>query len=458
MSLLYKLGINYSQEGANMCKQSLIALFFILTVGINIAGDDPVFFDTRDHGDPGNKAPIVEPWKTVQLDTAYGGYWVITGDVDGDRIADIVSAENVDKNDVHYTSAVVAQRLDGSVIWTWGNPGIGRKKRHHDVACQVYDWDGDGNNEVILCTKGYLVEINGKTGKEKRRFSIDDEATDCLAFANFSANKRATDVLVKTRYSDIWAYNIDGELLWHVKNPGGYRTAHQARPIDINNDGTDEVFAGYAMLNADGSVRWIYNTKKVKQEKGHLDCYRILKSGNTPDEYRLALTCCGAKNIACIDGYGKTIWEIPGSHFESIQTGYIFPGMAEPCLIVDIDHVPRGESPLWVLGRDGKLLGRITADYCRQHGLIDWTGDGYDEILLAHAHGIFDFNGKRIFTLKTDKKPGHSILFGDMTGDGISDITIVTIEPGRVHIFKNEHGKKVGKNVPLGCGVNFTYY
>jgi hypothetical protein len=434
----------------------LVILFFLQS--FLLAGDDPIYFDTHDHGDPGNKAPIIEPWKTVLLDTAYSGYWVITGDVDGDGNADIVSAENVDKNDVHYTSAVVAQRLDGSVIWNWGNPDIGRKKRHHDVACQIYDWDGDGNNEVILCTKGYLVELDGKTGTEKRRIPINEEASDCLAFANFSGNKRATDVLVKTRYSDIWAYNINGKLLWHVKNPGGYRTAHQARPIDIDNDGIDEVFAGYAMLNADGSVRWIYNTKKVKQEKGHLDCYRILKAGKTPTEFRLVLTLCGAKNIACIDGYGKTIWEIPGFHFESIQTGYIFPEMSEPCLVVDIDHVPRGESPLWVLGNDGKLLGRITADYCRQHGLIDWTGDGYDEILLAHGHGIFNYSGKRIFTLNTDKKPGHSILLGDMTGDGISDITIVTIDPGKVHIFKNENGKKVEKNVPPGCGVNFTYY
>jgi len=450
--------VKYIKGAKNVNRYLLTAFFLFVLPTFLFGGDDPVFFDTHDHGDPDKKAPIVEPWKTVQLEPDYGGYWVITGDVDGDGNVDIVSAENLDKNDVHYTSAVVAQRLDGSVIWTWGNPDSGRKKRHHDVACQIYDWDGDGKNEVILCTKGYLVELNGVTGKEKRRISINEQATDCLAFANFSGNSRATDVFVKTRYSDIWAYNINGELLWHVTNPGGYRTAHQARPIDLNNDGIDEVFAGYAMLNANGSIRWIYKTEKVKQENGHLDCYRILKAGKKPQEFQLALTLCGAKNIACIDGNGKTIWEIPGSHFESIQTGYIFPGMSEPCMIVDIDHVPKGESPLWVLGSDGKLLGRITADYCRHHDLLDWTGDGCDEILLAHAHGIFDFNGKRIYTLNTGKEPGHSILLGDMTGDSVSDITIVTIDPGKVHIFKNEKGKKVNNNIPLGCGVNFTYY
>jgi len=242
--------VKYIKGAKNVNRYLLTAFFLFVLPTFLFGGDDPVFFDTHDHGDPDKKAPIVEPWKTVQLEPDYGGYWVITGDVDGDGNVDIVSAENLDKNDVHYTSAVVAQRLDGSVIWTWGNPDSGRKKRHHDVACQIYDWDGDGKNEVILCTKGYLVELNGVTGKEKRRISINEQATDCLAFANFSGNSRATDVFVKTRYSDIWAYNINGELLWHVTNPGGYRTAHQARPIDLNNDGIDEVFAGYAMLNS----------------------------------------------------------------------------------------------------------------------------------------------------------------------------------------------------------------
>ena len=96
--------------------------------------------------------------------------------------------------DVHYTSAVVAQRLDGQVLWRWGNPNIGRRGLHHDVACQIYDWDGDGTKEVVVATKGYLVELDGATGKERRRLPIPPDATDCLLFANLSGHQRATDV------------------------------------------------------------------------------------------------------------------------------------------------------------------------------------------------------------------------------------------------------------------------
>jgi rhamnogalacturonan endolyase len=58
-----------------------------------------------------------------------------------------------------------------------------------------------------------------------------------LVFADLSGKGRPTDVLVKTRYRRIWAYDQGGELLWNVTDPGGFRTAHQARPIDIDGDG-----------------------------------------------------------------------------------------------------------------------------------------------------------------------------------------------------------------------------
>ena len=130
-----------------------------------------MLFDTVTHGDPAGKAPLIQPWKQVALDPNYSGAWVITGDINGDGQVEII-ARNVNVGDVHYTGAVVAQRLDGQVLWRWGNPNIGRRGLHHDVACQIYDWDGDGTKEVVVATKGYLVELDGATGNERRRLPI----------------------------------------------------------------------------------------------------------------------------------------------------------------------------------------------------------------------------------------------------------------------------------------------
>jgi hypothetical protein len=430
---------------------------------ISRAGEvQPLYFDVKDMGQPGEEVPLIQPWKIVSLDREYGGHWVVAGDVDGDGEAEIVSAENFNKDDVHYTSTAVAQKLDGTVLWRWGDPAIGRKTWHHDVACQIHDWDGDGNNEVVLCTKGYLVELDGATGRERRRFHIPDDATDCLVFCNLTGGDRPTDVLVKTRYGQIWAYNRAGDLLWTVADPGGYRTAHQPCPIDLDGDGRDEVMAGYAMLNHDGSVRWVFESKKIDQKRGHLDCARVVRRGKTPEDWRIVLTCCGANNIALVDGNGKVMWEVSGHHFESVDVGRVLPGHPGPHLVVDIDHQPRGNSPIWVLEEEGKVLGRIVTDYSRHHALLDWTGDGVEEILVGHNGAVYDYRGERVATFATPEPEGtpgdfeRSLMIGDMTGDGIPDVMLAS--PDTVHIYKNEHGRKPDGPTRLGTEFNFTLY
>jgi hypothetical protein len=52
------------------------------------------------------------------------------------------------------------------------------------------------------------------------------------------------------------------------------------------------------------------------------------------------LTCCGANNIALVNGNGKVLWEVLGHHFESVDVGHIIPGHAGLHICVDIDHQP----------------------------------------------------------------------------------------------------------------------
>jgi hypothetical protein len=424
---------------------------------------EPLYFDVNDGAAGGSDAATIEPWKTIRLEPNYGGLWVVAGDLDGDGTVEIVSAENFNEGDVHYTSSVVAQRLDGSVLWAWGDPDVGRKKWHHDVACQIYDWDGDGRQEVVLCDRTSVVELDGPTGKENRRFSIPKEATDCLVFCNLAGDAHPSEVLVKDRYHHIYAYNHEGRLLWQVTDPGGYRTAHQPRPMDLDGDGRDEIIAGFAALNADGSHRWTYASEKVDLHRGHLDCARLLQPGEDPAQIRIALTCCGANNVAVVDGNGKLCWERSGHHFESLQVGRLHPEHPAPHILVDIDHRPQGDSPLWILDAQGRQLGRLITPYGRHHRLVDWTGDATAEFVVAGSQGLYDYRGKRIgrFAMPAsvpleERNFETSALVGDMTGDGAADILFVT--PRHVYIYKNPAGGKSDVPSPLGTGVNFTLY
>jgi hypothetical protein len=422
--------------------------------------ESTLYFEVKDAGQANDEVPSIRPWKTVLLEPDYGGQWVVAGDLDGDGQVEILSSENFNRGDVHYTSTAVAQKLDGSVLWRWGEPHVGRKKWHHDVACQIHDWDGDGKNEVALCTKGFLVELDGATGRERRRIAIDEEATDCLVFCDLSGSGRPSDVLVKDRYHRIWAYDRKANLLWTAKDPGGYPTAHQPRPVDIDGDGRDEIMAGYAMLNHDGSVRWVFKSQEVDQGRGHLDCCRVFQRGGKPEDFRLVLTCCGADNVAMVDGTGRVLWEISGHHFESVDVGTVLPNRSEPQLLVDIDHRPHGQSPLWVLDSRGRQLAQLVTDYSRHHCLLDWTGDGLQEILIGHNGGVYDHRGRRIATLVTAQAQSdrgeRSILTGDMDGDGAADVVLAT--PEAVFIFRNESGFRAGDPVHLGTELNFTLY
>ena len=96
-------------------------------------------------------------------------------------------------------------------------------------------------------------------------------------------------------------------------------------PVDLDGDGRDEIMAGFTMLNADGSTRWTYRSEKMDLRRGHCDCFRLVRAGKTPAEFRFAMTMCGAKGIALLNGEGKPLWEAGGEHFESVDVGRILP-------------------------------------------------------------------------------------------------------------------------------------
>ena len=422
----------------------------------------PKPFETDARGVPSGEAPVVKPWRVITVDPQYGGYWVVAGDVDGDGQVEIVAARNFNKNDSHFTSAIAVQRLDGSVLWRWGDPQTGRPNLHHDVACQIHDLDNNGANEVIVAADRQLLILDGPTGKVRSSFPIPEHASDCVTFADLSGKGWPSDILVKTRYGRIWAYTAAGKLLWTVASPGGYRTAHQAMPVDLDGDGRDEILAGYAALNPDGSVRWVFEADQERKNGGHADCWRVVRVKEKAEDTRLVLTMCGGNALVMTDGNGKVVWIQKGHHYESVDVGRIRLDVPGVQMVVDIDHVREPRKPLCAFDERGNLLGRIITDYARDHILVDWNGDGRDEIGSAVPRGLFDGHGRRVLTFTTgaDERP-LLMAAGDMTGDGLDDVLLTTIgKPPvyKVYLYRNEDGKPARKRPPTGTGRNFSLY
>ncbi len=408
--------------------------------------------------------PVILPWKTIEPDQAYHGQWLVAGDLDADGQAEIVSARQIKQR----VTAVVATRLDGAVLWRWGEADAGSPVLAYDVPVQIFDLDGDGRPEVYLSIEKELIVLEGPTGKEARRLPLPEglEVADCIVFANLRGGPRARDIIVKDRYRQLWAYTDEWKLLWHWQPPQ-YMTCHHPRLIDIDGDGRDEVMGGYTLLDDDGRELWTMTSEKINLGRGHLDCCEVVRAGSRPQDFRLVVSCCGANGIAMLDGRGRTIWDVAGHHFESIDIGRVVPGSSEPQIVVDIAHQPYRKGSLWVMDAQGNRLGSYLCGDSRHHRLIDWDGDGVDEILVGQTQRLLNARGECVarlgpvdaFHRATPVPPDEDHepfgLVGDMDGDARPEILLYS--QTKILIYRSEKAARVPA-LRLGTGVNVTLY
>jgi hypothetical protein len=363
---------------------------------------------------------------------------------------------------------VVVSKLDGSVLWRWGRPNTGRQGLGYDVPVQIYDLQDKGKSDVYLSTKGFLLVLDGATGKERRRLALPKglNVADCITFADLRGLGRARDILIKDRYRQVWAYTDDWRPLWHWK-PKGYMTCHHPTPIDVDGDGRDEVIAGYTLLSHDGTELWTITSKKADLSRGHLDCCDVMSTGTCPRDWRLIVTYCGANGIALVDGTGRTLWEVTGHHFESADAGRTRDDVPGKQIVVDVDHRPYGQGPVWLLNDKGDRLGTWTTGYGRHHRLIDWDGDGLDEVLIGNARRLFNGLGECTVQFgpvgdvdgatgpQPGNDPGPLAAVGDVDGDQRPEVILHSVRS--VHIYKAKRAAKIS-GLTLGTGTNFTLY
>ncbi|MTI94741.1 MAG: hypothetical protein FH749_04515 [Firmicutes bacterium] len=377
----------------------------------------------------------------------------MAGDLTGDGQVELVTAQNADRFDNHHTTTVCAQRLDGTVLWRWGDPNAGKKGRSFDVACQIYDWRGTKENNVILLTDRELIELDGRQGTVLRRWPIPKHASDMLMFVNVSGKERATDILIKDRYHRLWVYDEDGNLLWSVRDPGGYMLAHQPLAFDLDGDGRDEILAGFALLNHDGSTRWVYESNTVKLWfGGHLDSAQVLRLDQEyPENTRIVITYCDAGGIAMLDGNGKQLWEITGRHFETVSAARLLPDRNELQLVVDVSHLAMDEpGECWILSETGVHLATLRGSH-RAHP-ANWLDNGRDQLLFVPKQETDAKAESALIAINTDF---YLFQTGNITGNGARDALFIAGD--ELLIYANEAAPP-RPSLPLGSGTNFSTY
>jgi len=334
-------------------------------------------------------------------------------------------------------ACLTAYDLDGNILWQVGEPPEKPEIITGDLPFQAADIDGDGRVEVVACFTSKLCIIDGATGKIKKTGYMPkppkmepfwDEISmywgdghgddlpraipDSIRLCNLTGRGPYGDFIAKDRYHNVWAFTGDLKLMWlHQCNTG-----HFPFTSDINDDGYDEIMAGYSRLDRHGNL-----------------IGRIVV-GDHPDACFWMKTASGRVREFHPAGEAGLIIHEPGGTFAERHLGHV-----QHLSVADFDRDHPGLELICITywGEPGIVYmldfdGRIMRDF-EAVGLgavcqpVNWTGDGTELILLTpdlKQGGLYDAHFNRVVPLPEADRPSYCCEARDVLGLGVDQIIV----------------------------------
>jgi hypothetical protein len=385
----------------------------------------------------------------------FGAETVRIGDLNGDGAPDLLFVQS------HYGSRIItcltATTIMGKVLWQTGTPSADNGCIYSDLPVQIYDWDNDGRNEVLYVRQARYAEppydgksvrerasryegqatmiiLDGSTGKEKGHFPLPAPGDDSFLFANLTGQGRPADLVVKDRYWNIWGVAHNGKVLWHWNGSVG----HFPAVADVDGDGRDEVFVGFALLDHDGKVLFNKDPRGAHQDA----CYLLRPSEG---KWRLLF---GNAGIHCLAVDGKVLWEYPLGEAQHVVAGR-FRRESEVQLVV-VDRTPvrthRRDENAWAILYLYDLQGKIIWKRQQEKGAwaiaplaVRWGGLDEPGSILIYGCGpgrpavLYDGQGNVVeeFLMKYtpnrtagDRRADFYAVVADLWGDSREEIIL----------------------------------
>ena len=399
--------------------------------------------------------PKMVVWKKFST-TGFGtGRSVRFGDLDGDGKTDVlfVQVNNHGPKDRNSeVGCLTAMTFDGKMLWQSGEPDPWRDRLTCDVACQIHDIDHDGKNKVIYCRDFELVIADGATGKVIRKTKTplspprsnprgepinkyERILGDSLYFLDLRGTGWPSDIILKDRYSHIYAYNNKLEPLWDV----ACNTGHYGYAYDVDGDGKDEFAIGYNLISHDGKVIWSLDDKL----QDHADAVAIVKF-NPTDPEPVFFSVASDEGVFWADLRGHILKHLYLGHVQSPSIANYrddLPGLEA----VSVNfHANQGIINFY----DAKM--NVYHDFePMQHGSmmlpLNWTGKSEEYFVISPNvdEGVYDGWGRQVLKFPADGHPEMCYDVLDLTGDCRDEI--VVWDPEEMWVYTQADNPKTGR-------------
>ncbi|MEV6345642.1 hypothetical protein [Actinoplanes sp. NPDC051851] len=390
-------------------------------------------------------AVSLEPRLITSVDTSAGGTGarLLLGDVTGDGRLDLVTMQpDYRESDVyvgHQVQALTAYDVGtGGQLWQVGTPDPRVTSNGTDIPAEIYDLDGDGDNEVLAIMDGMFRVLDGRTGSLVREFALPGpEAWDTFVIGNFRGLDRPRDLVFKNRYSQVWVTDDQGNLLWtHTGTTG-----HRPYPHDFDDDGDQELIAGYDFVTADGRLVWTADMADHPDSIGVGDI-----DGDGAEEIVYGGAGLGGDSTKAYRADGSLLWQ----NTDAVEAQQVGLGDFRPDLpgleVAGLDRVDRtsttGKDALYLVSSSGATLWKEDRSTLGCWGTVleplhNWDGT-YGDLLLSwnrgcgEVAGIWDGYGNRVATFPVDGR----MMRGDVCGDDRGEV-VDYVMGDRAYLYAN---------------------
>jgi outer membrane protein assembly factor BamB len=357
----------------------------------------------------------------------FGSETIRIGDLNGDGAPDLLFVQNV--YGTRAITCLTATTIAGTVLWQHGTPSRDNGFVYCDLPVQIYDWDNDGVNEVLYVQQacyaelhadtGYAVEralryegdawlivLDGLTGLEKSRMPLPAPADDCFLFADLTGRGRREDLVVKDRYWNMWGVAHDGRVLWQWRG----ETGHCPAIGDVDGDGRDEVFVGFALIDHDGRELWRHDDGGHHQDAAAM--VRLADGG-----WRLLF---GNGGVHCLAADGTLLWHHPLDEAQHVVPGRFRLDSELQVMVVNRGQQrgdPNSHGTLYLYDLDGRELWRReqpAGSWCAAGVRVGWFGPGAPDALLIYHRGLVtcEWHGTEM-AYRYESGAGEAIYDGD---------------------------------------------